>query len=117
VNMATGTLRSFFWSMELICAASGGGGRPIVHGQFASEAGCSSGGTKRLRWNALGQAGWSFVNGDHPEIDLVPIFEARLAAGARVPDGWLGWLEQQSVRPAAERSRVEELFRRYGASS
>ena len=62
---------------------------------------------------ALGQAGWSFVNGD-PRIDYVPIFEALLAAGAKIEDGWVEWLEQQSVRPAAETSRIAELFRRYG---
>ena len=62
---------------------------------------------------ALGQAGWSFVNGD-PRIDYVPIFEALLAAGAKIQDGWVEWLEQQSVRPAAETSRIAELFRRYG---
>jgi ankyrin repeat protein len=65
---------------------------------------------------ALGQASWSFVNGD-PQIDYVLIFETLLAAGAKIPDGWLEWLEQQSVPPAAERSRVAELFRRYGAST
>lgn len=64
----------------------------------------------------LGQAGWSFVNGDL-EIDYVPIFEALLAAGAKIQDGWLAWLEQQSGRPAADRWRVAELFRRYGAST
>jgi ankyrin repeat protein len=62
---------------------------------------------------ALGQAGWSFANGD-PQIDYVPIFETLLAAGAKIQDGWLEWLEQQSVRPAEERSRIAKLFRRYG---
>jgi hypothetical protein len=65
---------------------------------------------------ALGQAGWSFVNGEIG-IDYIPIFEALLAAGAKIQHGWLGWLEQQGVRPAEERSRVAELFRRYGAST
>lgn len=65
---------------------------------------------------ALGQAGWSFINGD-PHIDYAPIFETLLAAGARIRDGWIEWLEQQTARPAAERSRVAELFRRYGAST
>jgi ankyrin repeat protein len=65
---------------------------------------------------ALGQTGWCFVNGD-PQIDYLPIFETLLAAGAKIQDGWVEWLEQQSVRPAAERSRVAELFRRYGAST
>lgn len=64
----------------------------------------------------LEQAGWSFVNGD-PDIDYMPIFESLLAAGARIQDGWLAWLEKQHVRPATERHRLAELFRRYGASS
>jgi ankyrin repeat protein len=62
---------------------------------------------------ALGQAGWSFANGD-PRIDYVPIFETLLAAGAKIQDGWVEWLQQQSMRPAGERSRIAELFRRYG---
>ena len=63
---------------------------------------------------ALNQAGWSFINGD-PQIDFMPIFRTLLAAGARIEDGWLEWLERQNMRPAAERSRVADLFRRYGA--
>jgi ankyrin repeat protein len=63
----------------------------------------------------LEQAGWSFVNGDS-RIDYVPVFETLLAAGAKIEEGWLGWLEQQNMRPEAERSRLRELFRRYGAS-
>ena len=61
---------------------------------------------------ALGQAGWSFVNGN-PQIDYLPIFETLLAAGAKIPEGWAVWLERQSGRPAVEKSRVADLCRRY----
>jgi hypothetical protein len=64
----------------------------------------------------LGQAGWSFVNGD-PDHDYVPIFDALLAAGAHIEDGWLAWLERQEGRPAEQKSRIAEMLRRYGAKS
>jgi ankyrin repeat protein len=65
---------------------------------------------------ALGQAGWSFFNGD-PEIDYVPIFETLLAAGATIEDGWLAWLERREGRPAVAKSRIAEVLRRYGAAT
>ncbi len=65
---------------------------------------------------ALGQAGWSFVNGD-PQVDYLPIFETLLGAGAKFRNGWLEWLDQQNMRPATERCRLAELFRRHGAST
>ncbi len=65
---------------------------------------------------ALGQAGWSFDNSGIAS-DYTAIFEALLAAGSKIEDGWLEWLEHKCVRSAAERSRVAELFRRYGATT
>lgn len=67
------------------------------------------------RWGGtvLEHAGWAFANGD-PARDYLPIFEALLAAGAKVQDGWLRWLERQSGRPADVQSRLAELLRRYG---
>jgi ankyrin repeat protein len=62
----------------------------------------------------LGQAGWSFINGD-PEIDYVPVFEALLAAGAKIEDGWLTWLENQNGRPAVAKALVANVMRHYGA--
>lgn len=62
----------------------------------------------------LGQAGWSFNNGE-PEIDYVPIFDALLAAGAKIKDGWPAWLEKQESRPAGAKERIAEVLRRYGA--
>jgi len=65
---------------------------------------------------ALGQAMWSFINGD-PEIDYVPIFETLLAAGARIEDGSLAWLEKQEGRSVAAKTRIAQVLRRYGAST
>jgi ankyrin repeat protein len=62
----------------------------------------------------LGQAGWSFVNGD-PDDDYVPIFDALLAAGAHIEDGWLAWLDKQKGRTAEQKARIAEVLRRYGA--
>lgn len=62
----------------------------------------------------LGQALWSFANGD-PETDCAPIFEALLAAGARIEDGSLGWLEAQYQRPTDAKKQIAEILRRYGA--
>jgi hypothetical protein len=64
----------------------------------------------------LGQAGWSFFNGD-PVSDYIPVFEVLLAAGAKIEDGWLSWLEKQEGRPAAAKELLGELLRRYGAKS
>jgi ankyrin repeat protein len=64
----------------------------------------------------LGQAGWSFVNGD-PDDDYVPIFDALLAAGAHIEDGWLAWLDKQNGRTAEQKARIAEVLRRYGAKS
>ncbi len=65
---------------------------------------------------ALGQAGWSFLNGD-PDVDYAPVFETLLAAGAKIEDGWLRWLEHQESRPAAQKAAIAEVLRRYGATT
>jgi hypothetical protein len=64
----------------------------------------------------LGQAGWSFVNGD-PDEDYVPIFDALLAGGAHIEDGWLAWLDKQKGRTLKQKVRIGEVLRRYGAKS
>jgi len=64
----------------------------------------------------LGQAGWSFVNGDSDD-DYVPIFDALLAAGAHIEDSWLAWLDKQQGRTAEQKARIAEVLRRYGAKS
>ncbi len=68
----------------------------------------------------LGQALWSFLNGD-PDVDYAPIAETLLAAGARIGAGSLQWLEKEwaakhAGRPAAAKLRIAELLRRYGSS-
>jgi ankyrin repeat protein len=65
---------------------------------------------------ALGQALWSFANGD-PETDYVPILRTLLNAGARIETGSLQWLEKQENRSAAAKSRIAEVLRRYGATT
>jgi ankyrin repeat protein len=64
----------------------------------------------------LGQAGWSFINGN-PDHDYVPIFDALLAAGAHIEDGWLAWLGQQQERTPGQKARIVEVLRKYGAKS
>lgn len=64
----------------------------------------------------LGQALWSFINGD-ADIDYAPIFETLLAAGARIEDGSLEWLEKQEGRPTAAKARIAQVLRRYGATT
>ncbi|HKO58379.1 MAG TPA: ankyrin repeat domain-containing protein [Thermoanaerobaculia bacterium] len=64
----------------------------------------------------LETAGWTLRNGD-PDIDLVAIFERLLAAGAKLQDGWLAWLDRQTARPPEVKARIAEVLRRYGAAS
>jgi ankyrin repeat protein len=64
----------------------------------------------------LSQAGWSFVNGD-PNDDYAPIFDALLAAGAHIEDGWLAWLDKQNGRTAEQKAQIAEVLRKYGAKS
>jgi hypothetical protein len=69
----------------------------------------------------LGQALWSFLNGD-PDVDYVPILEVLLNAGAKIEAGSLQWLEkewakEQAGRPSAAKTGIVEVLRRYGAST
>ena len=64
----------------------------------------------------LGQALWSFINGD-AEIEYVPMVETLLAAGAKIEAGSLAWLGKQEGRSAAAKARVAEVLRRYGATT
>ena len=64
---------------------------------------------------ALGQAVWSFAHGD-PDCDYIPIFEALLAAGAKVKDHWLPFIASATTRSAEDKQRVSERLRKYGAT-
>ncbi len=64
----------------------------------------------------LEHAGWGFEH-SIPGIDFGPVFDALLAAGAKKRGHWLTWLDQVKTRSAEERSRVAEIFRRYGATT
>jgi hypothetical protein len=64
----------------------------------------------------LRQAGWSFASGD-PDEGYVPTFDALLAGGAHIEDGWLAWLDKQKGRMAEQKARIAEVLRRYGAKS
>jgi len=64
----------------------------------------------------LGQELWSFLHRD-PEIDDVPIFKKLLAAGAKVEDGSIAWMEKQEGRTSSEKLRVAHVLRRHGATS
>ena len=61
---------------------------------------------------ALGQAVYSFVRGD-PRTDYVPVFEALLAAGAKVDGSWIAHLESAKGRTTEERRRAAEVLRRH----
>jgi ankyrin repeat protein len=63
---------------------------------------------------ALGQALWSFLNGG-AEIDYVAIVEKLLAAGAKIEDGSLAWLEKQPGRTVQAKAGIAGALRRYGA--
>jgi ankyrin repeat protein len=70
---------------------------------------------------ALGQALWSFLNGD-TDVDYVPLLETLLDAGAKIEAGSLQWIEKEWVekqtgRPATAKTRIVEVLRRYGATS
>jgi len=62
----------------------------------------------------LQHVGWALANGD-PAGDYLSVFEALLAAGAKLQDGWLEWLERQNRPSAAAKARISEVLRRYGA--
>lgn len=64
----------------------------------------------------LEHAGWGFEH-DVRGMDFAPIFEALLASGAKIRGHWLTWLDKVKGRSTEERSRIAEIFRRYGATA
>lgn len=63
----------------------------------------------------LEHAGWGF---EHSllAIDFAPVFETLLAAGAKIRGRWLEWIEKIKCLSAEDRTRVIDIFRRYGAT-
>ncbi len=70
------------------------------------------------RWGGtvLEHAGYGFQHGP-ANVNFVPTFETLLAAGAKIRGSWLKWLEGVNRRSSAEKARVREVFRRYGATT
>jgi ankyrin repeat protein len=70
------------------------------------------------RWGGtvLEHAGYGFEH-ETSNVDFIPAFEALLAAGAKIQGGWLEWIEKLRNRSDAEKARVVEVFRRYGATT
>ena len=69
------------------------------------------------RWGGtvLGHAGHGFEHGP-AGLDFVPVFDALLAAGAEIRGAWLQWLAGVDSRSIAEKERLAEVLRRYGAT-
>jgi len=63
---------------------------------------------------ALGQAGWSYEN--TPDVDFYPVFQALLAAGAKIEGGWLQWLNTVHTRSQEGKAQLGDLLRRHGAT-
>lgn len=92
--------------------AAGGGHLSIV--QLLLTHGARLEKVNRWGGTVLEHAGWAFANGVSGK-DYLPVFEALLAAGAKVQDGWLAWLERHNGGTADDKARLAELLRRYGA--
>ena len=65
---------------------------------------------------ALGQALWSAVHSDRGS-EYLPVIEALLKAGARIENGTLKWLAEQTDTSASVKEHIAELLRKHGASS
>lgn len=62
----------------------------------------------------LEHAGYGFEHAT-AETDFAPVFEALLAAGAKVRGRWLPWIRKVKDRSPEEKARVAQIFRDYGA--
>jgi ankyrin repeat protein len=93
--------------------AAGGGYLGIV--QLLVERGAPLEEINAWGGTVLEAAGWGFEH-SAPGIDFAPVFETLLAAGAVIRGRWLEWIEKLKSRSADERTRVAEVFRRYGAT-
>jgi ankyrin repeat protein len=63
----------------------------------------------------LEHAGWGFEH-SLSGSNFSPVFETLLAAGAKIRGRWLEWIEKVKSRSVEEKTRVIEIFRRYGAT-
>jgi ankyrin repeat protein len=63
----------------------------------------------------LEHAGWGFEH-SLSGSNFAPVFETLLAAGAKIRGRWLEWIEKVKSRSVEEKTRVIEIFRRYGAT-
>lgn len=64
----------------------------------------------------LEHAGWGFAHDVHG-TDFAPVFDALLAAGAKIGGSWLAWIEKVENRSGEEKARVAEVFRHHGATA
>lgn len=71
--------------------------------------------TNRWGGTVLESAGWGFEH-NAGASDFASVFDALLAAGAKVRGPWLAWIDRVTGRSAADKDRVGEVFRRYGAT-
>src|SRR5262249_447400 len=60
----------------------------------------------------LEHAGWGFEHGE-PDADFIPVFEALLAAGARIRGRWLPWLSRVKGRKPEASNHIQQLLRQY----
>lgn len=72
--------------------------------------------TNRWGGTVLESAGWGFEH-NVGVSDFVPVFDALLAAGAKIRGSWLTGIEKVQNRSAGEKERVAEVFRRHGATA
>ena len=64
----------------------------------------------------LEHGGWGFEHDVHG-TDFAPVFDALLAAGAKIRGSWLAWIDKVRGRSPEEKARVAGVFRRYGATA
>jgi len=90
--------------------AAGGGHLSIV--KLLLERGAPLEEVNAWGGTVLEHAGYGF---EHvaTETDFVPVFEALLAAGAKIRGRWIPWIRRVKDRSPEEKARVAEVFRRY----
>jgi Ankyrin repeats (3 copies) len=64
---------------------------------------------------ALGQALWSFLHGSR-NIDYMPVIEMLVAAGAKVEESWLTWIENEKGLSSEAKARLGAVLHRAARS-